>query len=268
LQPSTLVTPPRRSHSTPLLLDIAPAPSTFSERQNTVIANIMTGIDYERYRMQQAMSGAVPMAKGTWYSHADDVYRAIIDIAEREEAKCLQRLRAEARPLVFCGDASWSHRRLTYDARQSWWVLINADDGEIVLTVILMKSREEKGKVVFQGNYSGSSRGMEGVSFDVGVQKLKAAGLVQLWHGFVCDQDSSVHEQLRADPDTAHVAIHWDPGHIKRNFQQKLTAIYGKTPRKRYQGLAARGGLWLAYSHFTSSPVLSHLFSLCCFSAL
>jgi hypothetical protein len=207
----------------------------------------MAGIDYERYRMQQVMGGIIPMAKGTWYSHAEDVYRAIIDIAEREETESLQRLRAEAKSLVFCGDASWSHRRPTYDARQSWWVLINAEDGKIVLTVILMKSREENGEVVFQGDYSGSSGGMEGASFDIGVQKLKASGLVQLWQGFVCDQDSSVAEQLTADPETAHVAIHWDPGHIKRNFQKKLRVIYGKTPRKRYTGLAARGGVCSAH---------------------
>jgi hypothetical protein len=206
----------------------------------------MAGIDYERYRMQQAMAGILPMAKGTWYAHADEVYRAIIEIAEREEKQCMQRLHAEGRPLVFCGDASWSHRRPTYDARQSWWVLINAEDGEIVLTVILMKSREEKGVTVFEGNYSGSSGGMEGAAFDAGVEKLKAAGLVRQWHGFVCDQDSSVHEQLRADPDTAHVALYWDPGHIKRNFQRKLNDIYNggrnRQPRKRYQGLASRGG--------------------------
>ena len=209
--------------------------------------------------MQQAMKGVIPMSKDTWYSHADEVYGAICEIAEREETECLKRLRAEGRPLVLCGDASWSHRRPTYDARQSWWVLINAEDGEIVLTIVLMKSREEKGVVVFQGNYSGSSGGMEGASFDLGVQKLKAAGLVRQWQGFVCDQDSSVHDQLRADPDTAHVTIHWDPGHIKRNFQSKLSVIYGgknKQPRKRYQGLAARGGQRIisALSHAQLTP--------------
>lgn len=83
--------------------------------------------------MQQVMGGVIPMAKGTWYSHADEVYGAICEIAEREEKECLERLRAEGRPLVFCGDASWSHRRPTYDARQSWWVLINAADRKIVL---------------------------------------------------------------------------------------------------------------------------------------
>jgi hypothetical protein len=220
----------------------------------------MAGIDYERYRMQQALGGVKPMAKGTWYQHADEVYGAIVEIAESEEKHCLQRLHAEGRPLVFCGDASWSHRRPTYDARQSWWVL----------TVILMKSREVKSVTVFEGNYSGSSRGMEGASFDRAVQKLKAAGVVQQWHGFVCDQDSSVHEQLRADPDTAHVALHWDPGHIKRNFQRKLNDIYNggknRQPRKRYQGLAARGGQQTysqppLHTHSVSHPITA---DCCC----
>ena len=203
----------------------------------------MAGIDYERYRLQQVLGGVVPMSKDTWYNHADTVYQAIIVVAEREEEAALRRLLKEAQPLIFCGDAAWSHRRPTYDARQSWWVLINAENGEIVSTVILMKSREEHGKVVFQGNYVGSSRGMEGESFDIAVRSLKAADLMELWRGFVCDQDSSVAKQLRADPLTAHVAVHWDPGHIKRNFQKSLTSIYGQKPRKRYQGLAARGGM-------------------------
>jgi hypothetical protein len=192
----------RRSHSSPPILDIAPAPSTYSERQSAVIANIMAGIDYERYRMQQAMDGIIPMSKDTWYSHADEVYRAIIKIAECEETECLKRLHAEGRPLVLCGDASWSHRRPTYDARQSWWVLINAEGGEIVLTIVLMKSREEKGVTVFQGNYSGSSGGMEGASFDLGVQKLKAAGLVRQWQGFVCDQDSCIADDATTQHST------------------------------------------------------------------
>ena len=38
----------------------------------------------------------------------------------------------------------------------------------------------------------------------------------------MCDKDSSVSEQLRANPDTAHIPIHYDPGHIKKNFQKSL----------------------------------------------
>ena len=43
--------------------------------------------------------------------------------------------------------------------------------------------------------------------------------------GWVCDKDSSVSEQLKANPDTAHIPIHYDPGHIKKNFQKSLMAI-------------------------------------------
>ena len=42
------------------------------------------------------------------------------------------------------------------------------------------------------------------------------------------------------NPDTAHIPIHYDPGHIKKNFQKSLMAIYGASVR--YKGLAERGG--------------------------
>ncbi len=51
---------------------------------------------------------------------------------------------------------------------------------------------------------------------------------------------TSVSEQLKANPDTAHIPIHYDPGHIKKNFQKSLMAIYGQGVR--YKGLAERGG--------------------------
>jgi hypothetical protein len=200
----------------------------------------MAGIDYERYRMQQVMGGVMPMSKDTWYSHQERVYQAIIEIAERKEAECLQRLREAGRPVVLCADASWSHRKARYDANQSWWVLMNADDSQIVLTVILMKSRWEKGKLVFEGNYVGSSGGMEGASLEKGIERLKAVGLLPQVAGWVSDKDSSVSEQLQSNPDTAHIPIHYDPGHIKKNFQKQLKQIYGE--RVRYEGMATRGG--------------------------
>jgi hypothetical protein len=64
--------------------------------------------------------------------------------------------------------------------------------------------------------------------------------------GWVCDKDSSVSEQLKANPDTAHIPIHYDPGHIKKNFQKSLMTIYGQGVR--YKGLAARGGQSTAHS--------------------
>ena len=59
-----------------------------------------------------------------------------------------------------------------------------------------------------------------------GVARLKENGLLSLVEGWVCDKDSSVSEQLRANPDTAHIPIHYDPGHIKKNFEKSLMAIY------------------------------------------
>ena len=235
----TFVSPPvRRTHSFPPVLDLSPAPSTYSERQRDVVASVIAGIDYERYRLQQVMQGVTPMAKSTWYAHQSTVYNSIIQIAESKEVEYLQMLRATGQRLVFCADAAWSHRG--YEANQCCWLLLNAENKQIALAVILTKSRWEKGQEVHKGNYKGSSGGMEGTAMERGIARLKENGLLPLVQGWVCDKDSSVSEQLKTNPDTAHIPIHYDPGHIKKNFEKSLMAIYGQGVR--YKGLASRGG--------------------------
>ena len=234
----TVFTSPRRTHSSPPVLDLSPAPSTFSERQRDVVASSMAGIDYERYRLQEVMKGGTPVSKDTWYTHQSTVYNSIIQIAESKEVEYLQMLRATGQRLVFCADAAWSHRG--YEANQCCWLLLNAENKQIALAVVLTKSRWEKGQEVHTGNYKGSSGGMEGAAMERGIARLKENGLLPLVQGWVCDKDSSVSEQLKANPNTAHIPIHYDPGHIKKNFQKSLMAIYGTGVR--YKGLAERGG--------------------------
>ena len=234
----TVITSPRRTHSFPPVLDLSPASDTYSERQRDVVASVMAGIDYERYRLQQVMLGVKPMARSTWYDHQSTVYNSIIQIAESKEVEYLQMLRATGQRVVFCADAAWSHRG--YEANQCCWLLLNAENKQIALAVILTKSRWEKGQEVHVGNYKGSSRGMEGAAMETGIARLKENGLLSLVQGWVCDKDSSVSEQLKANPDTAHIPIHYDPGHIKKNFQKSLMGIYGAGVR--YKGLAERGG--------------------------
>jgi hypothetical protein len=202
--PTTVSTPLRRSHSSPPILDMSPAPSTYSERQRDVVASIMAGIDYERYRLQQVMQGLTPMSKDTWYAHQSTVYNGIIQIAESKEVEYLQMLKAAGQRLVFCADAAWSHRG--YEANQCCWLLLNAENKQIALAVILTKSRWEKGKEVHKGNYKGSSGGMEGTAMERGIARLKENGLLSLVGGWVCDKDSSVSEQLKANPNLNAVA--------------------------------------------------------------
>ena len=231
-------TPLRRTHSAPLVLEASPAPSTFSERQSVVVANVLAGIDYERYRLQHVMLGRTPMSKDTWYAHQATVYESIIEIADSKEVEYMQMLHAAGQRLVFCADAAWSHRG--FEANQCCWLLLNAANKQIVLAIVLTKSRWEKGQEVHVGNYKGSSGGMEGTAMEKGIARLKENGLLPLIEGWVRDKDSSVSEQLRSNPDTKHIPIHYDPEHIKKNCQKSLMAIYGQGVR--YDGMAARGG--------------------------
>ena len=126
----TVITSPRRTHSFPPVLDLVPAPATYSERQRDVVASVMAGIDYERYRLQQVMQGVTPMAKSTWYDHQSTVYNSIIQIAESKEVEYLQMLRATGQRVVL-----WS--LLSYEANQCCWLLVLAQNKQIVLAVIL-----------------------------------------------------------------------------------------------------------------------------------
>ena len=128
--PCTVITTPRRTHSSPPVLDLSPAPSTYSECQRDVVASVMAGIDYERYRLQEVMKGGTPVSKDTWYAHQSTVYNSIIQIAESREVEYLQMLRATGQRLVFCADAAWSHRG--HEANQCCWLLLNANNRQIV----------------------------------------------------------------------------------------------------------------------------------------
>lgn len=55
-------------------------------------------------------------SKDTWYTDQSTVYSSIIQIAESTEVEYLQMLRATGQRLVFCADATWSHRG--YEANQ------------------------------------------------------------------------------------------------------------------------------------------------------
>ena len=125
-----VITSPRRTHSSPPVLDLSPAPATYSECQRDVVASVMAGIDYERYRLQEVMKGGTPVSKDTWYAHQSTVYNSIIQIAESKEVEYLQMLRATGQRLVFCADAAWSHRG--HEANQCCWLLLNANNRQIV----------------------------------------------------------------------------------------------------------------------------------------
>ena len=64
LPPTTICPPLRRTHSSPTVLDVSPPPSTYSKRPRDVVASVMAGIDYERYRLQEVMRGGQPHGEG------------------------------------------------------------------------------------------------------------------------------------------------------------------------------------------------------------
>ncbi len=145
--------------------------------------------------------------------------------------------------LVLCGDFGWGHR---CNAKEGVYGLIDAHMHKVVYQVVFIKKKmllQNGQKVVVQeGNYDGTSKGMEGEGFRQIIDWLAENKLLPLLKTFVCDQDSSVLCTLRTDPRLAHVRVAHDPGHTKKNFMKDLTKIFGTG--KEATSLVKRMGRW------------------------
>jgi len=82
---------------------------------------------------------------------------------------------------------------------------------QIVLTKRVTRKWKDKTIVIHEGNYEGTSKGMEGEAFRQILDWLEAQLLLPYFKVMCCDQDSSVLHQLKTDPRTKHVQVVHDP---------------------------------------------------------
>ncbi len=144
--------------------------------------------------------------------------------------------------LVLSGDFGWSQQR---QGNAGAYIIMDTKTKKVLHQVILVKEQQQTYKGVSQiiqaGNYCGTSKGMEGEAFQCTLRWLEKKGLLPYFKAMVCDQDSSVLQQLQDDPRTSgHVKVLLDPGHTKKNFVKDLNKAFGLG--KRYAGFAERIG--------------------------
>jgi hypothetical protein len=111
---------------------------------------------------------------------------------------------------------------------------------------------------VKEGNYVGSSKGMEGhclVTFIDWAEKTSILGMflfasclesepysLGLIKVSCCDKDSTCHKILREDPRCSKIEVVLDPGHYKKCFQNSLIKLFGKS--KQYDSFASPLANW------------------------
>ena len=226
----------------------------------TVLLNLLGGNSYELYKcaVRGQVSAADMLKETTWYRRQKEVLLAIEEVAahyfSQVRARCLQRLLRSGESLRVQLNGAWTHRGHKANMHS---FLVKDFDQQIVLVIVVLQ-REHRytyfedtggGKkaathVVTEGNYVGTSKGMEGEAFERALQQLGDSGLLEHISHYCADDDGSVvailHEKgLLNDK----VVLAHDPGHRQKNLLRSLLEVLGSG---KYKGYGYRAGkFWM-----------------------
>lgn len=211
---------------------------------------LLSGSTYTSYSMLKSPELS-PMAESTFYriqqALCAGVVRVCQDILREERSSLLQELVSRDGKWVAQLNGAWSHRGWT--ARHHTFLVRAKDQNKVVSAVVRTKKhvsyvRNAGGamaeKVVHDGNYIGTSKGMEGEAFILALQDLRESDLLTRMSHVVCDGDSGIPKILVNTPGCEHLKIAGDPGHMQRNFFRTLQDIFGMS--LRYRGYPYRIG--------------------------
>jgi hypothetical protein len=141
---------------------------------------------------------------------------------------------------VASADGAWSHRG--WRARQHTYLVRDFGGNTVVCCVVLRKDHivsildpksgnwVEKNRA--EGNYIGTSKGMEGEAFSLAMDQIQDSGLDTVLDRIVVDGDSGVRNLLSNNAAFEDVSVAGDPGHRKKNFAKALAKIFPATGEK------------------------------------
>jgi hypothetical protein len=183
---------------------------------------------FSSYEHANAIRGMMGVSKQTYTSMSSIVWSVVTLLSWITQKDFIDDLRAREEKLVLCLDGGWAHRG--YDSDHGAYIALEFHSQKPIATMINMRSRKSKGKLVFRGNYEGSSKSMEAESFAKLLDMLRNEKLIGRVQYFIMDKDSAVwkmaneDEQLRA----AGVTCMYDPGHYKKNVSRAIIEVCRK----------------------------------------
>ena len=210
---------------------------------------LLAGSTYQQYRLVNASRAVVP--ESTFYKIqrilCDGIVECCQNILKQFREHMRIQLDEENRSWVAQLNSAWSHRG--WKARQHSFLIRAKDENKVVCAVILTKKHvamvqqaggEMVEKVVHQGNYFGTSKGMEGEAAIIAVQELKESRLLARLSHVAADGDSGVPKIFANTPECEHVEVAGDPGHMQKNFMRSLKEAFGTA--QAYKGYPYRIG--------------------------
>ena len=144
-------------------------------------------------------------------------------------------------------NGAWSHRG--WKARHHSFLVRAKNEDKVVSAVVLTKKHVamvrghggvQAEQVVHEGNYFGTSKGMEGEAAIKAFEELKEANLLARLTHVAADGDSGVPKLIANTPGCEHVEVAGDPGHQQKNFMRSLKEVFGAA--QAYKGFPYRIG--------------------------
>jgi Mutator-like transposase/Ulp1 protease family, C-terminal catalytic domain len=220
-----------------------------------VLLVLLAGSSYKSLSIIDSCDGV--MAESTFYRIQRFVCQGIADccsgILKEGRVELKEKLDAKEKEKEGSGkwvaslNGAWSHRG--WSARQHSFLIRGKDENMVVCAVVLTKkhvalvnsgNEGKEERIVHEGNYFGTSKGMEGEAFIKAVEELKEDGLIPFLSHVVSDSDSSVPSIIANTKGMEHLKQARDPGHYQKNFMRSLQDIFGKT--SNYKGFPYRIG--------------------------
>ena len=193
--------------------------------QLKVLAHTFAGQDYESVRLADTIMLGHSMNKKQWYDHQNRVWEAVT-IEFEISAERVQAMIKESGEWIMEEDMGWSNTG--WAAYHGSLPLVWHGKKLIVLHEVLSKDFVREGQVSTQGNYKGSSGGMEGHALRNIVRTLHSKGLLQLATDCVMDKDSTASKIFKEEFATwcQHLKIRYDPGHVKKSLINNLKQVH------------------------------------------
>ena len=221
----------------------------FKSEIRDVLLVLLAGSSYTTYQILKSADG--PMAESTFYRIQKFVAQGVVDCCQALLKDERQRFAAELErsnmQWVASMNGAWSHRGWT--GRQHSFIIRAKDQNKIVAAVVLTKKHvaivrgldgSSREATVHEGNYFGTSKGMEGEAFIQAIAQLRADDLLLRLSHVTTDGDSSIPKIVVNTPELKNIATSLDPGHMQKNFMRSLQDVFGKSPK--YKGFPYRIG--------------------------
>ncbi len=211
-----------------------------------VAATVLNGGTQASYERGYHDRGLGCLSKKGYRNAEKKILDAVKQVNEKDCEKTISTYQSNISEtkLDLSGDNGWAHRR---NASESVYVLVDLKEQKVIHQEVLVKKRTRQicGKevVITEGNYFGTSKGMEGEGFRRCVNWLDQQKLLPVVKDFASDDDSSVQSTLRTDPRLQHIHVRLDPGHTKNNIIKDIRRALGES--KAVQGFAERIGRWI-----------------------